>query len=229
MGRIAGVSPEETRSRLLDAAVEVFAARGYEGARVADITRAAGLSSGAVYAHYSSKAELLVDAIRAHGPDELGRLMATGSGGESLPDVLHRLGAALEQRHQAQGSLLLEAMAASRRDPELCAVLSGSLAHREDVLAGLARHSLAAGAIDDDVAPDVVARFCLMVALGAMVVRVLDLPPTDTDDWSRFIGRLVDGFRATETDSDDVTADTDGDDIDAPDSDAPERSEGNEP
>jgi len=211
MGRIAGVSPEETRSRLLDAAVEVFAARGYEGARVADITRSAGLSSGAVYTHYTSKAELLVDAIRAHGPDELGKLMATGSGRESLPDVLHRLGASLEQRDQAQGTLLLEAMAASRRDPELCAVLSGSLAHREDLLAGLARHALAAGAIDDDVAPDVVARFCLMVALGAMVVRVLDLPPTDPDDWSRFIGRLVDGFRASDAAANDTDIENDTD------------------
>ena len=197
MGRIAGVSPEETRSRLLEAAVQVFATRGYEGARVTDITREAGLSSGAIYTHYASKAELLVDAIRAYGPDELGRLMATGRGSRRLPDVLHRLGAALERRDRAQGTLLLEAMAAARRDPELYAVLAGSLTQREDVMAGLARHAQDAGEIDDDVTPEVVARFCLMVALGAMVVRVLDLPPTDPDDWSRLIGRLVDGVRAT--------------------------------
>lgn len=196
------MSPEETRGRLLDAAVQVFADRGYEGARVTDITRAAGLSSGAIYSHYASKAELLVDAIRAHGPDELGRLMASGGRREGLLDVLHRLGASLEQRHQTQGTLLLEAIAATRRDTELCDVLAGSLGHREALLAELARQALTAGDLDDSVSPEVVARFCLMVALGAMVVRVLDLPPTDADDWSRFIGRLVGSFRAGDDDSD---------------------------
>ncbi|HET7014110.1 MAG TPA: TetR family transcriptional regulator, partial [Streptosporangiaceae bacterium] len=55
MGRIAGVSPAETRERLLAAAAEVFAERGYDGTRVADIAAAAGVSNGALYAHFGSK------------------------------------------------------------------------------------------------------------------------------------------------------------------------------
>ncbi|HKE75173.1 MAG TPA: helix-turn-helix domain-containing protein, partial [Acidimicrobiales bacterium] len=66
MGRIAGVTPEETRERLLDAAARVFELKGYEGATVAQIAREAGVSSGAIYAHYASKADLLADALRAH-------------------------------------------------------------------------------------------------------------------------------------------------------------------
>ena len=205
MGRIAGVSPEETRTRLLEAAVQVFATRGYEGARVTDIARQAGLSSGAIYAHYASKAELLVDAIRAHGPNELSLLLAPGDDRrESMADVLHRLGSALERRGPAQGTLLLEAMAASRRDPELCHVLVASLGHREGLMEELVRHGQKVGDLDDDVSADVFARFCLMVALGAMVVRVLDLPPTDDGEWARFIGRLVDSFR-TETETETKT------------------------
>lgn len=199
MGRIAGVSPEETRTRLLAAAVESFATQGYEGARVTDIARRAGLSSGAIYSHYGSKAELLLDAIRAHGPDELGRLLETGTHAEPVTDVLRRLGATLEHRDRAQGTLLLQAMAAASRDQDLCQVLAGSIAHREEQLSELARRGQAAGDVDEDVAADVLARFCLMVSLGAMVVRALDLPATDADEWSRFIGRLVDGFRAGET------------------------------
>ena len=41
MGRIAGVTAAETRQRLLRAAADVFAARGYDGTRVADIAAAA--------------------------------------------------------------------------------------------------------------------------------------------------------------------------------------------
>lgn len=198
MGRIAGVAPEETRSRLVEAAVEVFAERGYEGARVTDITRAAGLSSGAIYAHYTSKAELLVDAIRAHGPNEVARLLEDGDVRTPFPDLLVQLGASLEHRDDTQGSLLLEALAAARRDPELATVLSAGLGGREKLMASLVRHSQHVGDFDDDVEPDAFARFCLLVVLGGLVARVLDLPPTDPTEWSRLIARLVDGFRAEE-------------------------------
>src|SRR5579863_4781519 len=67
MGRVAGVTPAETRTRLLRAAADAFAARGYDGTRVADIAAAAGVSNGALYAHFGSKAELLVAALRLHG------------------------------------------------------------------------------------------------------------------------------------------------------------------
>jgi AcrR family transcriptional regulator len=50
MGRIAGVTAAETRERLLLAAADVFARRGYDGTRVADIAVAADVSSGALYA-----------------------------------------------------------------------------------------------------------------------------------------------------------------------------------
>jgi hypothetical protein len=64
MGRIAGVTAAEVRERLLRAAADVFAQRGYDGTRVADIARAAGVSNAALYAHFDSKAGLLVEAVR---------------------------------------------------------------------------------------------------------------------------------------------------------------------
>ena len=42
MGRVAGVAAADTRERLLLAAADVFAERGYDGTRVADIAAAAG-------------------------------------------------------------------------------------------------------------------------------------------------------------------------------------------
>src|SRR5215469_8940899 len=76
MGRIAGVTAAETRERLLLAAADVFARRGYDGTRVADIAAAADVSQGALYAHFGSKAELLVAALRKHGRRLLADLLA---------------------------------------------------------------------------------------------------------------------------------------------------------
>ena len=49
----------DTRSRLLRAAAELFASRGYDSVSVNEVAAAADRSSGAVYAHFSSKQGLL--------------------------------------------------------------------------------------------------------------------------------------------------------------------------
>jgi AcrR family transcriptional regulator len=51
---------EETRGRLLEAAVLVFARRGYYAAGVAEIAAEAGCSTGALYDHFGSKEKLFL-------------------------------------------------------------------------------------------------------------------------------------------------------------------------
>jgi AcrR family transcriptional regulator len=52
---------ESTRARILDAAMPLFAERGYQGTTVGDIEQAAGLAprSGALYQHFEGKEEVL--------------------------------------------------------------------------------------------------------------------------------------------------------------------------
>jgi len=58
MGRRAGVSPEETRRAVLDAALKTFAELGYHGASTRAIGAAADLTIGAVHHHFGSKGDL---------------------------------------------------------------------------------------------------------------------------------------------------------------------------
>jgi len=59
-GRPAKVTGEKgTKEKIFDAAVELFAERGYDRVSVRDIARAVGLTEGAVYKNYSSKEEIL--------------------------------------------------------------------------------------------------------------------------------------------------------------------------
>lgn len=50
--------------RIQDAALACFIRKGFTGASMADIIKEAGLSAGAVYIYYSSKAELTIDVAR---------------------------------------------------------------------------------------------------------------------------------------------------------------------
>jgi AcrR family transcriptional regulator len=193
MGRIAGVTPEETRERLLDAAARVFELKGYGGATVAQIAKEAGVSSGAIYAHYSTKAELLVDAVRAHKERATAALFPPGRR-TNVAVLLVTLGPRLGTRDQEATALLSEALLASRRDAELARVLATALGEREQLMVALISRGQTAGELTVDVSPESAARFALMLGLGSMLVRTLDLPETDAADWTAFIHRLIAAF-----------------------------------
>lgn len=83
-----------TRARLLVAAAEVFAERGYAGASVDDIAGAAGVSVGSIYSRFGSKQELFEALMSEHLARDVARVrdgMAVGlAEGISTPDdILH--------------------------------------------------------------------------------------------------------------------------------------------
>lgn len=70
----------DPRQRLLDAAEELFAARGYEGTSVRDICERAGMNVAAVNYHFRDKERLYVEALRrAHA-------CADGDDGAPFPE-----------------------------------------------------------------------------------------------------------------------------------------------
>ncbi|MBL0370936.1 TetR/AcrR family transcriptional regulator [Rhizobium sp. KVB221] len=63
----------DSRTRLLDAALSVFRAKGYNAARVEDICAAAGLTKGGFFHHFRSKEDLALKAAE-HWTSMTGRL-----------------------------------------------------------------------------------------------------------------------------------------------------------
>ncbi|QNI32412.1 CerR family C-terminal domain-containing protein [Alloacidobacterium dinghuense] len=60
-----GASLEDARARLIEAAIELFAKKGYEGTSVRDLATAAGVNVAAVSYHFGSKDELYHESLRA--------------------------------------------------------------------------------------------------------------------------------------------------------------------
>src|SRR5947199_5285163 len=150
MGRIAGVTASETRERLLDAAARVFELKGYDGATVSLIAQEAGVTTGAIYAHYGSKADLLAAALKAHGERATGALFPPGRRADA-PTVLTTLGKRLAARNAHDSALLVEALLAARRDPELADILATALAERESVMMALVARAEDTGELRPDV------------------------------------------------------------------------------
>ena len=53
-------SRQEKRARIIDAAIEVFAEKGFRGARISDIAAEAGIAAGTIYLYFKNKDEVLL-------------------------------------------------------------------------------------------------------------------------------------------------------------------------
>jgi AcrR family transcriptional regulator len=187
---VSAVQDPTTRERLLAAAVEVFVEQGYEGARLQDIARTAGLTTGAVYANFRGKNELLFAAIGARADVEMDSLLAEAQDHKPRA-LLELLGDRLVGR-RAQPPLLIDAISAARRDDELAGALRHRLDTRERMLVDIVDRAKDDGTIDPALDSDVFARFGLTLAMGALVLRALQIDAPAEGAWHELISRLLD-------------------------------------
>jgi AcrR family transcriptional regulator len=191
---ISTTSDVGTRERLLDAAAEVFAEKGYEKAGVQEIARRAALTTGAIYSRFSGKAELLAEAIDARTNLELDELFAQHRFDGSAADILTTVGSHLVRRTDlgtSERALLLEAFVASRRDPEVATALRAHIELRAQRLAELVEQAKVDGRIAADFDTDAVVRFCHAVGLGFLLLEAVEVDMPEPGPWEALIERLV--------------------------------------
>jgi AcrR family transcriptional regulator len=112
----------ERRDRILAAAQEVFAQRGYHGSSLDDIAKASGTSKALIYEHFDSKRALHEELINAHAGELARRFAAnaaTGARGEErLRAGVDVFFAWVEERREAWRALFRDAA-----DPELAPLI----------------------------------------------------------------------------------------------------------
>jgi AcrR family transcriptional regulator len=187
----ASTPDPSVRDRLVTAAADVFAERGYEGTRVQEIVRRAGLSTGAIYTNFRNKADLLLAAV---GTAQVDSLFATIELAGDAADGLRHAGYDLPTARRDTRPLLFETMVAARRDPEVAALLRKRLMKFRSLMA----HAVAAGQRDGSVAADVdvdaAAEFCQALGMGFLLMEAVGLPHSDETAWRQLIDRLVDSI-----------------------------------
>jgi AcrR family transcriptional regulator len=195
--RPASEASDPIRVKLIAAAAEVFAEKGYDGAGVAEIARRAGYTTGAIYGRFTGKAELLLAAIEARSENELDTLFNEHRFEGKVTDILTTVGSHLVTDQMGPDSaLLLEAFVAARRDPEVRRLMQEALDLRGDRLADLVTEAQATGAIDPALDREAVVRFCHAVGFGFLLFRAVDLKLPDAGPWEDLIARLVEALDA---------------------------------
>ena len=78
--RVSREQAAANRERIIDAAASLFRAKGFTGIGVADIMKAADLTHGGFYGHFTSKDDLVAASKPAHHGALGGKLDARGGG-----------------------------------------------------------------------------------------------------------------------------------------------------
>ena len=179
---------QDTAARILDAACDLIAEEGIDSVRIARVAQRAGASSGLVHHYFSTREELLEQALihsfERAGDDRFGE----GEGAE------RGAGEALGRRHPRRGHprvlpapgeqerewvLWVELWLRAVREPTLRPVANRLYGRYREWLASVIRAGVESGEFEASADPDEVADVAMALLDGTGVRAMLDDPGMD--------------------------------------------------
>lgn len=170
------VRSEETRKRILDSALRLFAEKGYEVTGVAEICTVAEVSKGAFYHHFSSKQAIFLELFRDWLRQLDEGLGATLKMASSVPHGLLDMASQMKGVFTAADGrigLFLEFWQQARREPEVWKELNAPYLRYQEYFADIVRKGIAEGSFGH-VDPDVAGRTLVALAVGIVVQGIVN-------------------------------------------------------
>lgn len=192
----------DTRTRVLNAASDLFARRGFSGTSIAAIRAASGVLPSSIYWEFGSKQGILTAVLEESAGRWLDQLAESGKrawaqsqadGSPALDACFANLGRQLTERPEFLRLLLLLALERREADP---ATIEAIRRVRARATAGLASAFRLGGFIDEPLSDEAVhelARLSLAFADGAFVAAQID---PDTVDLQRLFSLFYAGVAA---------------------------------
>ncbi|MDQ1397154.1 MAG: hypothetical protein QOG64_2413 [Acidimicrobiaceae bacterium] len=163
-----------SRAALLAAALEEFTDKGYEAATVAGIAGRAGVTTGALYAHFRGKLDLLVQSVGLRSFDNLVKDAYAGAARWAPDQIGVLFGRDMARPTPRESLLLLDVIVLARRDAKLAARFRRLLTAKIADLAAATDEGRAAGVITPDLGSEDLSRLVVLLAFGKMALAALD-------------------------------------------------------
>lgn len=140
-------SSDQRRSEILDAVARVIIDVGYTQMTVADVAKAAGVSTALVHYHFASKAGLIAAALRAASDDDKVLRESIARDTTSAVNRLDRVlcGSLPSDADDASWLLWIESWGETRRSREIREVMADLDVHENEVIARLIAEGQLAG------------------------------------------------------------------------------------
>jgi AcrR family transcriptional regulator len=168
------------RRRLLDAAREVFASRGYHDATIEEIADVSGLSNGAVYYNFKSKDELFFAIFDEHIEARIELARRVFGGAEASDEATEKqvrtatVEAARAVQDPREWTLFFEFVAHAGRQPAFRKEFRRRLRTMRAVLAEVVEERAAALGAELPLPPDSVSMAISALAQGLAIHRIMD-------------------------------------------------------
>jgi len=179
--------------RLIAAAVEVFNERGYDRATVSEIARRAGVTTGAIYSRYRGKADLMADALASTVGRQIEQLLPEAPAGGAA--LLGSLGTHLLDDRGGLDWLLMEAIVATRRDPELADIMRRQFEEESLRIGKLFQQAKDDGHADADLSIPAIAHLAMSLGMGARIYQLLGVPQPEAGEWGVVIDLLLEAVQ----------------------------------
>ena len=180
---------------LLQAASEEFVEHGYVGARIHEVARRAGITTGAVYGRWPNKPELFAAALdytfEQILPDRI--VESTGTAATTPLETLVSLTAALLPCHE-QREVLIPAFGSARNENAVRETLARFVNEEAEQLQRIVEQAKEAGLVDPGVSTAAWSLLCQAVALGAQMLLSAGLAEGNVpseQDWRALLVSLL--------------------------------------
>jgi len=147
---------DETKKKILAAAEELFAEKGFDGASVGMIAEAVGINKGLIYYHFTNKDDILVSLFAAV-IDELSEHLKNGpaphggaADGAAVRDKLRQEIRFLEKRKRILSVMLMEALKREDKENFLLKCAEMSMKQEEEYFAGSRAHKFSGAASEQE-------------------------------------------------------------------------------
>jgi AcrR family transcriptional regulator len=181
---------EETRNRILEAALQQFSQSGYDASGVAEICEAAGVSKGAFYHHFPSKHAVFLELLHRWLNELFAGLQFVRDQSKDVPLALQRMtemarGVFLDA--DGRLSMFLEFWIQAKRDPLVWKETIAPYHQAEAFFASFLQQGIEQKSLRS-VDPDLAARALISLAIGALLQDLLD---PQGADWAQVVQESV--------------------------------------
>ncbi len=176
---------EETRSKIMESAIQMFASRGFNAASVDDICAEAGISKGAFYHHFESKQALFLALLESWLQQIDGAIDA--SKGRTVPETLLGMIRAFPFIFETAGDHLpmyMEFWLQASRDERIRQAAIAPYRRYHQYFTSLIQQGVAEGSFVE-VEPEVAARLIVSAAMGLLLQSLLDPRGADWEKVAR--------------------------------------------
>jgi AcrR family transcriptional regulator len=175
MPRITPEREEATRRTILEAARDVFVAKGFHAASIDDVVVASGSSVGAIYGYFRSKDELIRACVLAANKTESDAVLTSARSGGTLPERLDRaIDGWWAYTIDAPGVpvFLAEVWAAASRKPLIRELVARRRERAVTVAAILLQEAVSGGELPADTDVDALARTITALLDGLVIEHI---------------------------------------------------------